>query len=670
MMTNRPERGFAIVLVLILLGVGGLMIVPAVRLTNTQLLSRAVFAQDIRHDYTAEAAIVKGLWQVKHEPGFAASLEPGVDTPTDSVTLNGVTATSSIVSQATVGELGAVALGDKHQVLVTKDVTPTTALRNKPTTFTFTISIRRMEPDDLAFEAIEKVFDAMDAGFTYVPDSSILDAAPFDDDDLSLLASPITFKEEKQVFENDDADRDSWVDQASSTTNFGSDITMFVQSRDASRNRRSFVSFDISAMTQPGVTVSKAELRLCANGAQASGDSRNYDVHRVTAPWTEATVTWDNQPAVAASATATTKAPKDANKCIKWDVKADIEAWANGTPNHGWRITDDIEDSATAFTTAFRTSDDTAFDATEHPALQNVEFLPGYFKITWEFEPRLEFPTQGDTRTLSFQATASLPGDDTRYCNIAQVKSPENDSNSGLTAAVTVGTPPYSGCPGGGATVTKTANPPVVYPGIPTVVTYQISITNNGPDDLENFDSIVDLLPPGFAYVIGSATWEWDGDASFPPGDDVNGSTAINSPDNPIDPVYNICDFEPDFKSMADGRLQLKWHRDESANGLEPGVDRCHNYPLPQGATFTQTFQALADLEESGSYYNEVTAKVKFLTNRGIGKFNELYSGPTAGTIVPDFDLQASTELTTLRSNAEITAAGIEVMSWHWKKRR
>jgi len=232
-----------------------------------------------------------------------------------------------------------------------------------------------------------------------------------------------------------------------------------------------------------------------------------------------------------------------------------------------------------------------------------------------------------------------------------------NNSYTGMTAPITVGTPPDTGIPGAGISATKTADPATVYAGIPTIVTYVISITNNDIGDFAKLDYIEDYLPPGFSYVVGSSTAEW---------------FAENSTENPCYP-YNIGDFEPDISSMDDGRLKLKWHKGASASVCLPGVELLHDFPMPAGVTYTQTFQALADVVVSGNYQNEVFVKLKdwnVYGDRGLGKLDMVYSWPGGDVVVPGYDILSETELAILRTNAAITIDGITIKSWHWKKHK
>jgi hypothetical protein len=95
---------------------------------------------------------------------------------------------------------------------------------------------------------------------------------------------------------------------------------------------------------------------------------------------------------------------------------------------------------------------------------------------------------------------------------------------------------------------------------------------------------------------------------------------------------------------------------------------------MPAGVTYTQTFQALADENVSGSYQNEVFVKLKDWNSygdRGLGDLKMVYGGQTGTVIVPAFDIRSETDLSTLRASAGwIQDSSIVVRSWHWEKHR
>lgn len=149
---------------------------------------------------------------------------------------------------------------------------------------------------------------------------------------------------------------DSFVTQDASSSNYGTLATMDVQSRKTSKNRRSFVRFDVSSIAA-GSTVNSATLTLCASSVT---NNRTYNVHRVTASWVETSITWSNQPSVAASATSSATTPPSPS-CMTWSVTSDVQAWVDGTANNGLRISDNTEDSGgTSLTTYATRENDTA----------------------------------------------------------------------------------------------------------------------------------------------------------------------------------------------------------------------------------------------------------------------------------------------------------------------
>lgn len=113
------------------------------------------------------------------------------------------------------------------------------------------------------------------------------------------------------------------------------------------RNARTLARFDLTPCAIPAsAAVRSARLRLRLD--QAPGESRTYAVKRVTGAWSESAVTWDTAPGVESLATDDTATGTTSGATLEWDVTADAKGFVSGAlANHGWRIEDLLEDSAT-----------------------------------------------------------------------------------------------------------------------------------------------------------------------------------------------------------------------------------------------------------------------------------------------------------------------------------
>ncbi len=142
---------------------------------------------------------------------------------------------------------------------------------------------------------------------------------------------------------------DTSADESKPTNNYGTNTTILVRSWQSAKDARSFVEFDVSSIPS-GSTVNTATLTLCAR--RVPGSTRTIDLHRITASWVETTLTWNNQPSVAASVTDSTTTP-GSPACMTWDVAADVQLWIDGTANEGWRAKDSVEGQGTRYITEF-----------------------------------------------------------------------------------------------------------------------------------------------------------------------------------------------------------------------------------------------------------------------------------------------------------------------------
>jgi hypothetical protein len=160
---------------------------------------------------------------------------------------------------------------------------------------------------------------------------------------------------------------DASLRQASATSNFGTDPALDVTSANGA-NRRLYLKFDLASCnpTIPTTaTVRLATLRLYASALP--GNCRTLDIFRVPTSWTEAGLSWNNEPFGA-----TINNPAQASRTDSFDVgtpgncqnkvvgyvtgaivSSDVAAFVSGTANYGWMIRDDSEGSNQSRTSTF-----------------------------------------------------------------------------------------------------------------------------------------------------------------------------------------------------------------------------------------------------------------------------------------------------------------------------
>jgi parallel beta-helix repeat protein len=126
---------------------------------------------------------------------------------------------------------------------------------------------------------------------------------------------------------------DSWILQSSSTSNYGDDSVMKVDSKSGA-NARVLVRFSLPAL-EPGCRVVAAQLRLNASSAK---EGRSLQAVRAATAWSEGGVTWANQPAAAGPAATA----RSAEGYVEWAVAPQVAAmYSEG--NHGFLVLDAAE---------------------------------------------------------------------------------------------------------------------------------------------------------------------------------------------------------------------------------------------------------------------------------------------------------------------------------------
>jgi hypothetical protein len=137
----------------------------------------------------------------------------------------------------------------------------------------------------------------------------------------------------------DPSSQDTFILEDSPNALKGTTARIKARSR-AAKRWRGLVQFDLSSIPQFS-TINSATLRLYE--VAPPGVAKTHGVHLVSDPWLQSTAKWSNQPAHAASATATT-----AVGTIKGErtftVTPDVRSWVDDPPtNHGWMVIDQAE---------------------------------------------------------------------------------------------------------------------------------------------------------------------------------------------------------------------------------------------------------------------------------------------------------------------------------------
>jgi hypothetical protein len=127
---------------------------------------------------------------------------------------------------------------------------------------------------------------------------------------------------------------DSYVNEASQGTNYGTAATMLV-AKGTTAADRSPAQFNLSGIPA-GSTINSATLELYNTVAAAA--AVQVDMHHITGTWTETGVTWTSQPAYSGTADAIAT-PTVGVGWKTWSVQTVVQAWVSGTyTNYGFLV--------------------------------------------------------------------------------------------------------------------------------------------------------------------------------------------------------------------------------------------------------------------------------------------------------------------------------------------
>ncbi len=160
MMKIRHQMGQALIFVLILLAVGGLLIVPALRLTGTALMTSGVTDKKIREVYAADSGQEYIIWKLLYQ-NFAASFNNTYNVPII-VDLNmcGIPVRMSVIMRAVASWRGVTLIGNTP-IKPTKTVTPNT----NPGGSILTYTIKLEQISDNTSQGLDAVYDILPQDF-------------------------------------------------------------------------------------------------------------------------------------------------------------------------------------------------------------------------------------------------------------------------------------------------------------------------------------------------------------------------------------------------------------------------------------------------------------------------------------------------------------------------
>jgi hypothetical protein len=147
---------------------------------------------------------------------------------------------------------------------------------------------------------------------------------------------------------------DTYVDQAHSGTNYGTNTTMLVKP-DSGSQQWSFIHFDLSSCSIPTTGgADSATLKLYIS--TAPHQNRTLTVTPVLTSFTATTLTWSQAQSLTYGSTTTTfTTGTTSGVTVSIPVTVDVDAlFKNTSASYGWRITDGGS-SASSDTTTFNT---------------------------------------------------------------------------------------------------------------------------------------------------------------------------------------------------------------------------------------------------------------------------------------------------------------------------
>jgi len=174
---KTKEVGQAFILVLIILAIGAVLIVPALRLSSTGLQASQIISRKNTGLYAAEAAQQKIMWML-FRGTLADDLTNDGDSVSFSVDVCGAIVNATIVMRAVESKEGIILAGE-DTIMVSKTVSPDSVVPpddyKVPRYFSYEIELEQVSSNNTA--SLEAIYDILPSAFgkqdyIYVSDSS------------------------------------------------------------------------------------------------------------------------------------------------------------------------------------------------------------------------------------------------------------------------------------------------------------------------------------------------------------------------------------------------------------------------------------------------------------------------------------------------------------------
>jgi len=183
---RNGERGFALVLVLVLLAVGALTIGPSLRLASTSLTAKQIHTDILEDQYARDGAAEYGIWLLEYG-GLTSVLNEDNDEESFIVVLNGIETIVTVTLRTELG-VGSVAgaEGDTIRPTVTVECDeyddgvfesdclateePSLLTKNNVSMVArYTVALEQLSPDTSV--GLVAIYDELPGGFTFRPGS-------------------------------------------------------------------------------------------------------------------------------------------------------------------------------------------------------------------------------------------------------------------------------------------------------------------------------------------------------------------------------------------------------------------------------------------------------------------------------------------------------------------